>query len=585
LDVHAVGLTGLAHFGFGFLEVGPVTVEPIQTTAPIERRVEHLSIKYSDLPINDGLAIMSKKLARISPLPLPLGIRLAWKPGASASEAADKCACLIAQLSQFADFFTLDSCSDVASGLWSLTEWRDHLASVMQTIQRAPRPLLLCLSADIDLQVVHEMLALARELGVHGVIVSDGVKEVPAGHVVGGAAREPCLCMVRTIHTQWGDQLPIIGSCNVNEPYDALQLLEAGATLVQVHSGLVYSGPGLPKRINEAVAYFTTKHSKPSMTPTQTSPGKLLRQSWIWMILLGVSMIVGSILVGIVAVTRVILPYDEAFVGITRDQLGAINNRLLPFMTHDRVTLAGTMLSLGILYTQLALHGIRSGVHWAWLAMVVSCLVGFASFFLFLGFGYFDPLHAVVAVILFLFFLAGLRRPASEARGNVVPNLHNDREWMLSLWGQFFFVVVAVGLTVAGLVIATIGVTHVFVPEDLQFLQTTPALLHLVNPRLIPLIAHDRAGFGGALVSDGVAILLIALWGFRQGARWVWWTLAGAGGTEFLATLLIHWDVGYTNLWHLAPTLVAAVPYTWGLILSYPYLSKSRTAASGQVNG
>src|SRR5947209_11839041 len=157
-------------------------------------------------------------------------------------------------------------------------------------MQSSSCPLLVCIAADMDLQVVHEMLVIARELGVHGVIVSDEVKEVPEGRVVGGATREQCLCMVRTIHTQWGEQFPIIGSCHVNEPQDALQLLEAGATLVQVQSGLVYSGPGLPKRINEAVAYFTTKHSNSSATPPQTSPRKLLQQSWIWMLLLGLSM-------------------------------------------------------------------------------------------------------------------------------------------------------------------------------------------------------------------------------------------------------------------------------------------------------
>src|SRR5205823_7265978 len=101
--------------------------------------------------------------------------------GASATEAAEECGRLIAQLSRFADFFTLDTCSEVASGRWSFTEWRDHLANVMQS---SPRPLLLCIVADIDLQVVHEMLTVARELGVHGVIVSDEVKEVPKGRVV-----------------------------------------------------------------------------------------------------------------------------------------------------------------------------------------------------------------------------------------------------------------------------------------------------------------------------------------------------------------------------------------------------------------
>jgi dihydroorotate dehydrogenase len=136
---------------------------------------------------------------------------------------------------------------------------------------------------------------------------------------------------------------------------------------------------------------------------------------------------------------------------------------------------------------------------------------------------------------------------------------------------------------VAGLVIATIGVTNVFVPEDLKFLHTTPTALHAANPHLIPLMAHDRTGFGGALVSDGLAILLTVLWGFRQGARWVWWTLAAAGISEFVAAVVIHLSVGYTNLWHLTPTFLAALPYAIGLTLSHPYLCKAALPRTAQA--
>ena len=72
----------------------------------------------------------------------------------------------------------------------------------------------------------------------------------------------------------------------------------------------------------------------------------------------------------------------------------------------------------------------------------------------------------------------------------------------------------------------------------MEFVPNTPAdVLGAVNPRLLPLVAHDRAGFGGALVSDGIGVLLISLWGFRAGARWVWWTLFGAGLPGFAAAL------------------------------------------------
>lgn len=59
-----------------------------------------------------------------------------------------------------------------------------------------------------------------------------------------------------------------------------------------------------------------------------------------------------------------------------------------------------------------------------------------------------------------------------------------------------------------------------FVPQDLNYLQTTADSLLESNPSLLPLIAHDRAGFGGALFSQAIAILLTALWGIQQGDRW-----------------------------------------------------------------
>lgn len=124
----------------------------------------------------------------------------------------------------------------------------------------------------------------------------------------------------------------------------------------------------------------------------------------------------------------------------------------------------------------------------------------------------------------------------------------------------------------AGVAIAAVGVTSVFVPEDLEFMQTTAAAFETVTPRLTPLIAHDRATFGGMLIASGVAVLLPSLWGFRQGERWLWLTFCFAGPPAYLAAIGIHLHVGYINLWRLAPVFVAFALYCCGLALSYPYL-------------
>src|SRR5262245_12919548 len=120
----------------------------------------------------------------------------------------------------------------------------------------------------------------------------------------------------------------------------------------------------------------------------------LFRLSWVWAFLLGTAMLVGGVLAFAIAATRVVLPYDEALCGMSREQLAAINGRLLSFMAHDRVSLAGTMIAIGVFYLGLALYGIRRGLHWAWVTVLSSAFAGFASFFLFLAFEYFDPFHA-----------------------------------------------------------------------------------------------------------------------------------------------------------------------------------------------
>jgi dihydroorotate dehydrogenase len=385
--------------------------------------------------------------------------------------------------------------------------------------------------------------------------------------LVGAPVREQGRRAVARLRQRWGAGLTIIGSGGVIQPGDALALLAAGADLVQVHSGLVYAGPGLPKRINEALVR--------ALPPVPHAPEIGLRRfGALGFILLGLGMIIGGFLAWLIAATRVVLPYDEAFVGLTRDQLAAGNARLLAFMAHDRVTLAGTMLSIGILYAGLTWGGARRRQHWAWSAVLASAVVGFLSFFLFLGFGYFDPLHALVSVLLLPLFLLGAWWGQPRGTADYGPpglGLRNDRAWWLGVFGQLCFILLGVGLAVGAIAIAVTGITQVFVPTDLAFMRVEGPFLREISPRLVPLVAHDRAGFGGALFCNAVALLLAALWGFRPDSRWLWWTLLLAGLPGFGATIGIHYVVGYTDPLHIAPVWLAALLYLLGLGFTYRF--------------
>ena len=90
----------------------------------------------------------------------------------------------------------------------------------------------------------------------------------------------------------------------------------AGADLVQVDSGLVYTGPGLPKRINDALPL--RGHAERAAPSADRAP----ELTWFWTALMGAGMLFGSLLALVIAATQVVLPYDEAFVGMSRDGVG-----------------------------------------------------------------------------------------------------------------------------------------------------------------------------------------------------------------------------------------------------------------------
>jgi dihydroorotate dehydrogenase len=127
-------------------------------------------------------------------------------------------------------------------------------------------------------------------------------------------------------------------------------------------------------------------------------------------------------------------------------------------------------------------------------------------------------------------------------------------------------------LIMAGLVITGFGVSVVFVPQDVEYLRMLPEQVASVRQNMIPLIAHDRATFGGMLTSVGVALLLTTMWGYRRGSRWLWWLYLVSSVPAYGATLWIHQHIGYVNHFHLAPVYIGLLLLAVGLGLSRGWL-------------
>jgi len=288
-------------------------------------------------------------------------------------------------------------------------------------------------------------------------------------------------------------------------------------------------------------------------------------------------MLVGSILIlcGAFALflsaTGNFLPHDIRFLGMTAQALCAVNQcRIVHFMFHDRVAFGGALIAIGTLYLWMAEFPLRNGEAWAWWLFVLSGLAGFGSFLAYLGYGYLDTWHGVATLLLLPLYASGLygsfRGFAAGTSPRVLFTPARSLDWFSRHGlGRACLLAVATGMILGGLTIMIVGMTRVFVPQDLTFLGLTPSDLQAVNSRLVPLIAHDRAGFGGGVCTCGILVMALTWCGTPCSSLWQVLLIAGAAG--FGTAIGVHPAIGYTDLFHLAPALAGLAVFVFGMIL------------------
>jgi hypothetical protein len=274
------------------------------------------------------------------------------------------------------------------------------------------------------------------------------------------------------------------------------------------------------------------------------------------------------------------LPHDIAYLGMSADDLCAIAHcRIVDFMIHDRAAFGGALFAVGVMYTYLVLFPLRQGEAWAWWLLAISGSAGFLSFLAYLGYGYMDTWHGVGTALLLPVFIVGLLRarrlvdhlesPLVLLPAREVPGLSARRRA-----GRACLLLGASGTALGGLAIFQVGITDIFVPEDLAFMGLSAEQLQAINARLVPLMAHDRAGFGGAVFTLGLTALF-CLWRSVP-TRALWEALLVSGGIGLTAAIGVHGFVGYTDLGHLAPALAAAAALIVGLALTFPPVAPVR---------
>jgi dihydroorotate dehydrogenase len=260
-DKNAAAGPALLRLGFGFVETGSVTPRP-QSGNPrprIFRLTEDLGI------INNlGLAVYLSNLAKLSNRTIPLGANLGInKEGA---EPVRDYPALIRAVGMLADYAVINISSPNTPGLRDLQS-EAQLRSILRAVRAVkPRlPVLVKLAPDLSQDGLRSVVETCVEEGVQGLIVGNTTISRPHG-LISPHAREPgglsglplrplSTAMLARVSLLARGRLILIGVGGIFTGGDALTKIQAGASLVQLYTGLVFHGPSLiPKLKTELLA-------------------------------------------------------------------------------------------------------------------------------------------------------------------------------------------------------------------------------------------------------------------------------------------------------------------------------------------
>lgn len=272
-DKDGVAWRGLGCLGFGHVEIGTVTPRPQPGNPPprlFRLPRERSLINRLGFP-SRGADFVAERLRGARGWGPIIGVNLGKQKETPLERAAEDYERLIDRFAPLADYLVVNVSSPNTPELRRLQE-KERLGPLLERLarRRSARgeelgravPLLVKLSPDLAPDELEPALEVILDAGLDGIIATNTTTARPGlasasaaeeGGLSGAALSETSAACLRRIRERIGDKLPIIACGGVMGAGDARARLEAGASLVQLYTGLIYEGPALVRRILRAI--------------------------------------------------------------------------------------------------------------------------------------------------------------------------------------------------------------------------------------------------------------------------------------------------------------------------------------------
>jgi dihydroorotate dehydrogenase len=271
-DKNATMFPDLFSCGFGFIEIGTVT--PKGQEGNDKPRLFRLKTDEAIINRmgfnNDGVTKAVEALKKKKPHWV-IGGNIGKNKLTSNENAYSDYLICFESLYPFVDYFVVNVSSPNTPNLRALQD-KEPLKALLKGLiterdkKPVKRPILLKIAPDLSEEQLDDIVSISMELNLDGLVATNTtidrselksstgeIERCGQGGLSGKPLSKRSTEVIRYLHRNTKGKIPIIGVGGIHSPQDALDKLEAGASLVQLYTGFVYEGPGLIRRINKAI--------------------------------------------------------------------------------------------------------------------------------------------------------------------------------------------------------------------------------------------------------------------------------------------------------------------------------------------